>query len=73
MSEARRLRVLEAENARLKKLLAGVAPIKPAAGHTGRRAIRAHEGVVIAPASDQRWASDGFERECLKFRVWPVG
>ena len=27
--------------------------------HTGRRPIRAHEGTVIAPASNQRWASDG--------------
>jgi transposase InsO family protein len=29
--------------------------------HTGRRPIRAHEGTVVAPASNQRWASDGFE------------
>lgn len=28
---------------------------------THRRAIRAHEGVVVAPASNQRWASGGFE------------
>ena len=32
--------------------------------HTGRRAIRAHEGRVVAPASNQRWASDGFEMPC---------
>lgn len=32
--------------------------------HTGRRAIRAHEGTVVAPASNQRWASDGFEVPC---------
>ena len=28
---------------------------------TGRRNIRAHEGRVIADASNLRWASDGFE------------
>ena len=27
--------------------------------YTGRRAIRAHEGTVVAPASNQRWASAG--------------
>ena len=32
--------------------------------HTGRRPIRAHEGTVVAPASNQRWASDGFEIPC---------
>jgi transposase InsO family protein len=31
---------------------------------TGRRVIRAHEGLVIALASNQRWASDGFEIPC---------
>jgi putative transposase len=31
---------------------------------TGKRASRAHEGSVIAPASNQRWASDGFEVSC---------
>lgn len=36
---------------------------------TGRRAIRAHEGVVIAPASNQRWASDGFELSCWNGEV----
>jgi transposase InsO family protein len=36
---------------------------------TGRRAIRAHEGVVIAPASNQRWASDGFEIPCWNGEV----
>jgi putative transposase len=32
--------------------------------HTGRRPIRAHEGTVVAPASNRRWASDGFEIPC---------
>ncbi|WP_157985967.1 IS3 family transposase [Teichococcus vastitatis] len=32
--------------------------------HTGRRPVRAHEGTVIAPASNQRWASDGLEIPC---------
>jgi transposase InsO family protein len=32
--------------------------------HTGRRPVRAHEGSVIAPASNQRWASDGLELPC---------
>lgn len=36
---------------------------------TGRRVIRAHEGVVIAPASNQRWASDGFEIPCWNGEV----
>lgn len=36
---------------------------------TGRRAIRAHDGVVIAPASNQRWASDGFEIPCWNGEV----
>ena len=36
---------------------------------TGRRTIRAHEGVVIAPASNQRWASDGFEIPCWNGEV----
>ena len=34
-----------------------------------RRVIRAHEGVVIAPASNQRWASDGFEISCWNGEV----
>ena len=29
--------------------------------HTARRPIRAHEGTVVAPSSNRRWASDGFE------------
>lgn len=29
---------------------------------TGRRAVPAQEGVVIAPTSKQRWASDGVFR-----------
>lgn len=37
--------------------------------HTGRRAIRAHEGTVIAAASNQRWASDGFEIPCWNGQV----
>ena len=36
---------------------------------TGRRVIRAHEGVVIASASNQRWASDGFEIPCWNGEV----
>ena len=32
--------------------------------HTGRRPIRAHEGTVVAPASNRRRASDGFEIPC---------
>jgi hypothetical protein len=37
--------------------------------HTGRRAIRAHEGTVVAAASNQRWASDGFEIPCWNGEV----
>lgn len=37
--------------------------------HTGRRPIRAHEGTVVAPASNQRWASDGFEIACWNGEV----
>jgi transposase InsO family protein len=33
---------------------------------TGRRPIRAHEGTVVAPASNQRWASDGHESSGCK-------
>ena len=32
--------------------------------HTGRRPIRAHKGTIVAPASSQRWASDGLEIPC---------
>ena len=32
--------------------------------HTGRRPTRAHEGTVVAPASNRRWSSDGFEIPC---------
>jgi putative transposase len=32
--------------------------------HTGRRPTRAHEGTVVAPASNRRRASDGFEIPC---------
>jgi transposase InsO family protein len=31
---------------------------------TGRRVGRAHDGTVVAPASNRRWASDGFEISC---------
>lgn len=37
--------------------------------YTGRRPIRVHEGTVIAPASNQRWASDGFEIPCWNGEV----
>ncbi|MCA3357643.1 MAG: IS3 family transposase [Roseomonas sp.] len=37
--------------------------------HTGRRPIRAHEGNVIAAASNQRWASDGLEIPCWNGEV----
>lgn len=32
--------------------------------HVGHRLIRAHEGRVIALASNQRWSSDGLEISC---------
>jgi len=41
--------------------------------HTGRRAIRAHEGTVVAPASNQRWASDGFDIPCWNGEVVRFG
>ncbi len=37
--------------------------------HTARRPIRAHEGTVIAPASNRRWASDAFEIPCWNGEV----
>jgi transposase InsO family protein len=37
--------------------------------HTGRIPIRAHEGTVIAPASNRRWASNGFEISCWNGEV----
>jgi transposase InsO family protein len=37
--------------------------------HTSRRPIRAHEGTVVAPASNRRWASDGFEIPCWNGEV----
>jgi transposase InsO family protein len=37
--------------------------------HTGRRPIRAHEGTVVAPTSNQRWASDGLEISCWNGEV----
>ena len=36
---------------------------------TGRRGGRAHEGTVVAPASNRRWASDGFEVPCWNGEV----
>jgi putative transposase len=36
---------------------------------TGRRAGRAHDGTVVAPASNRRWASDGFEVPCWNGEV----
>ncbi len=41
--------------------------------HTGRRPIRAHEGTVVAPVSNRRWASDGFEIPCWNGEVVRVG
>jgi putative transposase len=41
--------------------------------HTGRHAIRAHEGTVGAAASNQRWASDGFEIPCWNGEVVRFG
>ena len=32
--------------------------------HVGRRPVRAHEGRVVAQASNQRWSSDAFEVGC---------
>jgi hypothetical protein len=37
--------------------------------HTGRRLVRPHEGSVIAPTSNQRWASDGLEIPCWNGEV----
>jgi putative transposase len=37
--------------------------------HTGRRAIRAQEGTVVAATSNQRWSSDGFEIPCWNGEV----
>jgi putative transposase len=37
--------------------------------HTARRPIRAHEGTVVAPASNRRWASDSFEIPCWSGEV----
>jgi putative transposase len=37
--------------------------------HTGRRPVRAHEGTVVAPASNRRWASDAFEIPCRNGEV----
>jgi transposase InsO family protein len=37
--------------------------------YTARRPTRAHEGTVVAPASNRRWASDGFEIPCWNGEV----
>lgn len=37
--------------------------------HVGLRPTRAHEGSVIAPASNQRWSSDGLEISCWNGEV----
>lgn len=37
--------------------------------HTGRRSIRAHEGTVVAAASNRRRACDGFEIPCWNGEV----
>lgn len=37
--------------------------------HGTRRPIRAHEGSIIAPASNQRWSSDGLEIACWNGEV----
>jgi putative transposase len=37
--------------------------------HIGHRPIRAHEGRVIALASNQRWSSDGLESNCWNGEV----
>ena len=39
------------------------------APHVGHRPVRAHEGRVIAPASNQRWSSDGLEIGCWNGEV----
>jgi transposase InsO family protein len=36
---------------------------------TGRRIGRAHDGTVVAPASNRRWASDAFEIPCWNGEV----
>lgn len=39
------------------------------APHVGHRPVRAHEGHVIAPASNLRWSSDGLEIGCWNGEV----
>lgn len=39
------------------------------APHVGHRPVRAHEGRVIAPASNLRWSSDGLEISCWNGEV----
>ncbi|MBB3898560.1 IS3 family transposase [Roseococcus suduntuyensis] len=40
--------------------------------HTGRRPIRAQEGTLVAPASNQRWASDDLEISCWNGEVFRI-
>ena len=37
--------------------------------HVGLRPVRAHEGYIIALASNQRWSSDGLEIRCWNGEV----
>jgi putative transposase len=37
--------------------------------YTAKRPIHAHEGTVVAPVSNQGWASDGFEIPCWNGEV----
>ena len=37
--------------------------------YVGLRPTRAHEGSMIAPASNQRWSSDGLEISCWNGEV----
>jgi putative transposase len=39
---------------------------------TGRSSIRAHEGSVVAAASNERWASNGLEIHCHSSEVVPI-
>lgn len=37
--------------------------------HVGQRPVRAHEGTVVTPASNQRWSSDALEIDCWNSEV----
>ena len=41
--------------------------------HAGGRPVRAHAGRVIAPASNQRWSTDGLEIGCWNGEIVRVG